>query len=97
MAYLGEYACRASRFLSSSSAIPSHRRGEANGYLAVSPASTLASDVDAIIERILHLDPNAAGTAGIFPDRRNQNSSIKLPPGTEPLTVAACRASRGRK
>ena len=56
----------------------------------VSPASTLASDVDAVIERILRLDPNAARNCKEFFQTAQQNSfdqNCRL--ATEALTVGS--------
>src|SRR5579863_2974347 len=92
MAYLGEYALPRFAFplvLFGDPIAP--RQAREIGLIShVSPASTLASDVDTIIERILRLDPNAARNCKEFFQTTQQNSfdqNCRL--ATEALTVGS--------
>ena len=92
MAYLGEYVLPRFAFplvLFGDPIAPQQAR-EIGLISHVSPAGTLASDVDAIIERILHLDPNAARNCKEFFQTAQQNSfdqNCRL--ATEALTVGS--------
>ncbi len=76
MAYLGEYALPRFAFplvLFGDPIAP--QQAQQIGLIShVSPARNLASDVDAIIERILRLDPNAARNCKKFFQMAQQNS-----------------------
>ena len=92
MAYLGEYALPRFAFplvLFGDPLAP--RQAREIGLIShVSAASTLASDVDALIERILRLDPNAARNCKEFFQTAQQNSfdqNCRL--ATESLTVGS--------
>jgi enoyl-CoA hydratase/carnithine racemase len=76
MAYLGEYALPRFAFplLLFGDPIAPQQARQIGLISHVSPASTLASDVDAIIERILRLDPNAARNCKEFFLTAQQNS-----------------------
>ncbi len=92
MAYLGEYALPRFAFPLVLFGDPvSPRQAQQIGLIShVSPASSLASDVDALIERILHLDPNAARNCKEFFQTAQQNSfdqNCRL--ATEALTVGS--------
>src|SRR5579863_2723226 len=92
MAYLGEYALPRFAFplvLFGDPITPQQAR-EIGLISHVSPANTLASDVDGIIERILKLDPNAARNCKEFFQTTLQNSfdqNCRL--ATEALTVGS--------
>src|SRR6202161_4232310 len=76
MAYLGEYALPRFPFpllLFADPIAPPEAR-EIGLISHVSPISTLASDVDDLIERILHLNPNAARNCKEFFQTTLQNS-----------------------
>ena len=92
MAYLGEYALPRFAFplvLFGDPITP--QQAQQIGLIShVSPASRLASDVDAIIERILRLDANAARNCKEFFQTAQQNSfeqNCRL--ATEALTVGS--------
>jgi methylglutaconyl-CoA hydratase len=92
MAYLGEYALPRFAFplvLFGDPIAP--RQAREIGLIShVSAASTLASDVDALIERILRLDANAARNCKEFFQTAQQNSfdqNCRL--ATEALTVGS--------
>ena len=92
MAYLGEYALPRFAFplvLFGDPVTP--QQAQQIGLISqVSPANNLASDVDAIIERILRLDPNAARACKEFFQTAQQNSfdqNCRL--ATEALTVGS--------
>jgi methylglutaconyl-CoA hydratase len=92
MAYLGEYALPRFAFplvLFGDPITPQQAR-QIGLISHVSPTSTLASDVDALIERILRLDPNAARNCKEFFQTAQQNSfdqNCRL--ATEALTVGS--------
>jgi methylglutaconyl-CoA hydratase len=92
MAYLGEYALPRFAFplvLFGDPITPQQAR-EIGLISHVSAASTLASDVDDLIERILRLDPNAARNCKEFFQTTLQNSfdqNCRL--ATEALTVGS--------
>ena len=92
MAYLGEYALPRFAFplvLFGDPISPEHAR-EIGLISHVSRASTLASDVDDLIERILRLDPDAARNCKEFFQTTQQNSfdqNCRL--ATEALTVGS--------
>jgi methylglutaconyl-CoA hydratase len=92
MAYLGEYALPRFAFplvLFGDPIAPQQAR-EIGLISHVSPAGALASDVDALIERILRLDPNAARNCKEFFQTAQQNSfdqNCRL--ATEALTVGS--------
>jgi methylglutaconyl-CoA hydratase len=92
MAYLGEYALPRFAFplvLFGDPITPWQAR-EIGLISQVSPAGTLASDVDALVERILSLDPNAARNCKEFFQTALQNSfdqNCRL--ATEALTVGS--------
>jgi methylglutaconyl-CoA hydratase len=92
MAYLGEYALPRFSFplvLFGDSIAP--QQAQQIGLIShVSSSRTLASDVDAVIERILRLDPNAARNCKEFFQTAQQNSfdqNCRL--ATEALTVGS--------
>src|SRR6202166_4095251 len=92
MAYLGEYALPRFAFplvLFGDPIAP--QQAQQIGLIShVSPAGTLASDVDDLIERILRLDPNAARNCKEFFQTTLQNSfdqNCRL--ATEALTVGS--------
>ncbi len=92
MAYLGEYALPRFAFplvLFGDPIAP--QRAQQIGLVShVSSANTLSSDVDALIERILRLDPNAARNCKEFFQTTLQNSfdqNCRL--ATEALTVGS--------
>jgi methylglutaconyl-CoA hydratase len=92
MAYLGEYALPRFAFPLVLFGDPiSPRQAQQIGLVShVSPADALASDVDAIIERILRLDANAARNCKEFFLTAQQNSfdqNCRL--ATEALTVGS--------
>jgi methylglutaconyl-CoA hydratase len=92
MAYLGEYALPRFAFPLVLFGDPiSPQRAQQIGLIShVSPASKLASDVDALIERILRLDPQAARNCKEFFQTTQQNSfdqNCRL--ATEALTVGS--------
>jgi methylglutaconyl-CoA hydratase len=92
MAYLGEYALPRFAFPLVLFGDPlSPQRAQQIGLIShVSTAGTLTSDVDAIIERILRLDPNAARTCKEFFQTAQQNSfeqNCRL--ATEALTAGS--------
>ena len=92
MAYLGEYALPRFAFplVLFGDPIAPQRAREIGLISHVSPASTLASDVDALIERILRLDANAARNCKEFFQTTQQNSfdqNCRL--ATEALTVGS--------
>src|SRR5216683_2060162 len=76
MAYLGEYALPRFAFplVLFGDPIAPQQAQQIGLVSEVSPANTLASDVDAIIERILRLDPNAARNCKEFFQTAQQNS-----------------------
>jgi len=92
MAYLGEYALPRFAFplvLFGDPIAPPEAR-EIGLISHVSPISALASDVDDLIERILHLNPNAARNCKEFFQTTLQNSfdqNCRL--ATEALTVGS--------
>ncbi len=92
MAYLGEYALPRFAFplvLFGDPISPQQAR-EIGLISHVSPAGTLGSDVDDLIERILRLDPNAARNCKEFFQTTMQNSfdqNCRL--ATEALTVGS--------
>jgi methylglutaconyl-CoA hydratase len=92
MAYLGEYTLPRFAFplvLFGDPITPQQAR-EIGLISHVSPASTLASDVDDLIVRILRLDPNAARNCKEFFQTTQQNSfdqNCRL--ATEALTVGS--------
>jgi methylglutaconyl-CoA hydratase len=100
MAYLGEYALPRFAFplvLFGDPIAPQHAR-EIGLVSHVSPTSTLASDVDALIERILRLDANAARNCKEFFQTTQQNSfdqNCRL--ATEALTVGSLAALARQK
>jgi methylglutaconyl-CoA hydratase len=92
MAYLGEYALPRFAFplvLFGDPIAP--QQAQQIGLIShVSPAATLASDVDALVERILNLDPQAARNCKEFFQTTQQNSfdqNCRL--ATEALTVGS--------
>jgi len=92
MAYLGEYALPRFAFplvLFGDPLMP--QQALQIGLIShVSPANRLASDVDAIVESILRLDPNAARNCKEFFQTAQQNSfeqNCRL--ATEALTVGS--------
>jgi methylglutaconyl-CoA hydratase len=92
MAYLGEYALPRFAFplvLFGDPIVP--QQAQQIGLISqVSPAASLASDVDALIDRILHLDPSAARNCKEFFQTAQQNSfdqNCRL--ATEALTVGS--------
>jgi methylglutaconyl-CoA hydratase len=92
MAYLGEYALPRFAFplVLFGDPIPPQQAREIGLISHVSPASTLPSDVDDLIERILRLDPNAARNCKEFFQTAQQNSfdqNCRL--ATEALTVGS--------
>ena len=92
MAYLGEYALPRFAFplVLFGDPIAPHQAQQIGLISQVSPANKLASDVDAIIERILRLDPNAARNCKEFFQTAQQNSfdqNCRL--ATEALTVGS--------
>jgi methylglutaconyl-CoA hydratase len=92
MAYLGEYALPRFAFplVLFGDPIAPQQAKEIGLISHVSPASTLTSDVDALIERILHLDANAARHCKEFFQTAQQNSfdqNCRL--ATEALTVGS--------
>lgn len=92
MAYLGEYALPRFAFplVLFGDPIQPEQAREIGLISHVSPAATLSSDVDALIERILRLDPNAARTCKEFFLTTMQNSfnqNCRL--ATEALTVGS--------
>jgi len=100
MAYLGEYALPRFAFplvLFGDPIAPREAR-EIGLISHVSPASTLASDVDDLIERILRLNPNAARNCKEFFQTTLQNSfdqNCRL--ATEALTVGSLAALASQK
>ncbi|HEV7967553.1 MAG TPA: enoyl-CoA hydratase/isomerase family protein [Candidatus Acidoferrales bacterium] len=76
MAYLGEYALPRFAFplVLFGDPITPQQAHEIGLISQVSTAGTLASDVDALIERILRLDPNAARKCKEFFQTAQQNS-----------------------
>ena len=92
MAYLGEYALPRFAFplvLFGDPITPQQAR-QIGLISHVSPASTLSADVDALIQRILHLDANAARNCKEFFQTALQNSfdqNCRL--ATEALTVGS--------
>ncbi len=92
MAYLGEYALPRFAFplvLFGDPITPEQAR-QIGLISHVSPASTLSADVDALIERILRLDANAARNCKEFFQTAQQNSfdqNCRL--ATEALTVGS--------
>jgi methylglutaconyl-CoA hydratase len=100
MAYLGEYALPRFAFplvLFGDPIAPREAR-EIGLISHVSPASTLASDVDDLIERILRLNPNAARNCKEFFQTTLQNSfdqNCRL--ATEALTVGSLAALARQK
>ncbi len=92
MAYLGEYALPRFAFplvLFGDPITPQQAR-QIGLISHVSPASALAADVDALIQRILHLDANAARNCKEFFQTALQNSfdqNCRL--ATEALTVGS--------
>ncbi|HLJ23092.1 MAG TPA: enoyl-CoA hydratase/isomerase family protein [Candidatus Acidoferrales bacterium] len=92
MAYLGEYALPRFAFplvLFGDPIAPQQAR-QIGLISHVSPASTLAADVDALIERILALDANAARNCKEFFQTAQQNSfSQNCRLATEALTVGS--------
>ena len=100
MAYLGEYALPRFAFplVLFGDPITPHQAQQIGLVSHVSPASTLASDVDALIERILHLDPHAARNCKEFFQAALQNSfdqNCRL--ATEALTVGSMAMLARRK
>jgi methylglutaconyl-CoA hydratase len=92
MAYLGEYALPRFAFplVLFGDPITPQQALQIGLISHVSPASRLASDVDAIVERILRLDPNAARNCKEFFQTAQQNSfdqNCRL--ATEALTVGS--------
>jgi enoyl-CoA hydratase/carnithine racemase len=92
MAYLGEYALPRFAFplVLFGDPIAPQQAKEIGLISHVSSSSTLASDVDAIIERILRLDANAARNCKEFFQTAQQNSfdqNCRL--ATEALTVGS--------
>jgi len=92
MAYLGEYALPRFAFplVLFGDPIPPQQAQQIGLISHVSAAATLASDVDALIERILRLDPNAARNCKEFFQTTQQNSfdqNCRL--ATEALTVGS--------
>ena len=92
MAYLGEYALPRFAFplVLFGDPIPPAQAQEIGLVSHVRPASTLASDVDALIDRILRLDPAAARNCKEFFLTAQQNSfaqNCRL--ATEALTVGS--------
>ena len=92
MAYLGEYALPRFAFPLVLFGDPiSPRQAQQIGLIShVSPAGTLPADVDAIIERILHLDPIAVRSCKEFFLTAQQNSfdqNCRL--ATEALTAGS--------
>jgi enoyl-CoA hydratase/carnithine racemase len=92
MAYLGEYALPRFAFplVLFGDPIAAQQAQQIGLISHVSPASTLSSDVDGIIERILRLDPNAARNCKEFFQTAQQNSfeqNCRL--ATEALTVGS--------
>jgi methylglutaconyl-CoA hydratase len=92
MAYLGEYALPRFAFplVLFGDPIPPQQAREIGLISHVSPASTLPSDVDDLIERILRLDANAARNCKEFFQTAQQNSfdqNCRL--ATEALTVGS--------
>jgi methylglutaconyl-CoA hydratase len=92
MAYLGEYALPRFAFplvLFGDPIAP--QQAKQIGLIShVSPAGTLVSDVDALVERILRLDPNATRNCKEFFQTAQQNSfdqNCRL--ATEALTVGS--------
>jgi methylglutaconyl-CoA hydratase len=92
MAYLGEYALPRFAFplvLFGDPITP--QQAQQTGLISqVSPAASLSSDVDALIDRILRLDPNAARNCKEFFQTSLQNSfdqNCRL--ATEALTVGS--------
>src|SRR5579871_2460882 len=92
MAYLGEYALPRFAFplvLFGDPIAPQQAR-QIGLISHVSPASTLSADVDALIERILGLDPSAARNCKEFFQTAQQNSfSQNCRLATEALTVGS--------
>jgi methylglutaconyl-CoA hydratase len=76
MAYLGEYALPRFAFplVLFGDPIGPERAHEIGLISHVSPAGSLTSDVNALIERILHLDPNAARNCKEFFQATLQNT-----------------------
>jgi methylglutaconyl-CoA hydratase len=76
MAYLGEYALPRFAFplVLFGDPIGPERAREIGLISHVSAAASLASDVNALIERILHLDPNAARNCKEFFQATLQNT-----------------------
>jgi methylglutaconyl-CoA hydratase len=76
MAYLGEYALPRFAFplVLFGDPIGPERAREIGLISHVSPAGSLTSDVNALIERILHLDPNAARNCKEFFQATLQNT-----------------------
>jgi len=100
MAYLGEYALPRFAFplvLFGDPITP--QQAQQIGLVShVSPVSTLASDVDALIERILRLDPSAARNCKEFFLTAQQNTfdqNCRL--ATEALTVGSLAVLARRK
>ena len=92
MAYLGEYALPRFAFplVLFGDPIGPERAHEIGLISHVSPAGSLTSDVNALIERILRLDPNAARNCKEFFQTAQQNSfdqNCRL--ATEALTVGS--------
>jgi len=92
MAYLGEYALPRFAFplVLFGDPIPPQQAQQIGLISHVSAAATLASDVDALIERILRLDSNAARNCKEFFQTTQQNSfdqNCRL--ATEALTVGS--------
>lgn len=100
MAYLGEYALPRFAFplLLFGDPIAPQQAREIGLISHVSPVSTLASDVDAVVERILRLDPNAARNCKEFFLKAQQNSfdqNCRL--ATEALTAGSLAVLSRRK
>ena len=92
MAYLGEYALPrfAFQLVLFGDPITPERAREIGLVSQVSPGGTLSSDVDALVERILQLDPQAARNCKEFFQTTLQNSfdqNCRL--ATEALTVGS--------
>jgi methylglutaconyl-CoA hydratase len=92
MAYLGEYALPRFAFplVLFGDPIAPHQAQKIGLISQASPASALASDVDALIARILQLNPNAARNCKEFFQTAQQNSfdqNCRL--ATEALTVGS--------
>jgi enoyl-CoA hydratase/carnithine racemase len=92
MAYLGEYALPRFAFplVLFGDPVKPQQAQQIGLVSQVSPASTLSADVDALIERILRLDANAARNCKEFFQTAQQNSfdqNCRL--ATEALTVGS--------